>query len=185
MPASIAIVVISASRETEPDVRATDRSREYILDPFLGMVLAMPNPRWKTTKAECSRQKTNEWYHRAERASYKYSMTEARRLGGPDVLVPEAHPNHSGRNSTQERPLLHHPQRPRNDNWLGTRKYMPNYPILHQHLQPLRSACRKLSAPLDGGQVEVAEAISGELGSQNVGRSHSVLDREIDSHTSN
>ena len=101
------------------------------------------------------------------------------------MLRPKPHPNHAGGNSPQDRPSSQQPQWPRKREWLRAGQNPPDYPVLQQHLKLLHRASRKFPSPLHSAKVAVAEITRGQLCGQYVCRGHRILNREIDSHSSN
>ncbi len=98
------------------------------------------------------------------------------------MLGTKAHANHTRRNAAQERPSLHQLEWPGKPERVNTAENAPDYSVLHQDLQPLRGSSRKFSSLLNRGEVMVAEIARYQLCSENIGRRHCVLNREIDSH---
>lgn len=96
----------------------------------------------------------------------------------------KSHSNDSGGNASQERPVLNYSQRQWNFERLGAAEDAPNHIFLHQNLQPLHGARRELPPSLNCGKVVVGERTRAESRSQNVGCGDCVLNREIDSYSS-
>lgn len=102
-----------------------------------------------------------------------------------NMFRPKADANHARGEATKNRKSADQSEKEGKLERTGSAENATDDPVLHGDLQFLGGARGKFAAPLDRFQIRRADISSPQLRSENIGGSHRVLDRQIDSDASN